>query len=91
MNDSQLPPPQVGILASTTYFRRAFQHGENATIDTKMNQLATEERCITLIEYLFVDLAKQGKMDDLMLRRNTGYLLGFLSRLGLEPYGSRIY
>ena len=89
MNDIVLT--EVDILASTPSFRRGFLHGEAAALSSKENVLSTEERCITFMRYLFVDMAAQGNMTDQMLRLNTGYLLGFLNKLALEPYGSRTY
>lgn len=54
---------------------------EDAATSAKMNQLSSEERCITLMRYLFVDMAANGAMTDQMLRLNTGYILGFINKI----------
>ena len=74
-----VPEYYVDVAAQTPEFKQGFEEGLAKALAIKTLQFSSEERCLKMLNFLFLERKQKGQMSEKLLRMNAGYFLGMLS------------
>ena len=74
-----VPEYYVDVAAQSFEFRQGFEEGLGKAIALKAMQFSSEEHCLRMLNFLYLERKQTGQMSEKLLRMNAGYMLGLLS------------
>lgn len=79
MDTPVVPEYFVDVIAESPEFKQGFEEGRTKALVVKTLQFSSEQRCLRMLNVLFLERKQTGQMSGKLLRMNAGYMLGLLS------------
>ena len=74
-----VPEYYVHVDAQTPEFKQGFEEGLGKATALKAMQFSSEDHCLRMLNFLFLERKQTGQMSEKLLRMNAGYFMGMLS------------